>query len=83
MLLKMNAYEFMFLDPSEMKEFSTYYHDYNEDGNISFESLKEIVLSYPKFDKNLAITKLNSLYKKIKDSVSQYGGKEFYISNSF
>jgi hypothetical protein len=79
----MNGHEFTFLDSAEIKEFELYFDDYSLDnGNISYENLKEIVLSYPKFDKNLGITKLTLLYKKLKDSASQFGDRDFYISIS-
>jgi hypothetical protein len=76
----MNTYEYMFLDPSEIKDFSLLYEEYGGDETmISYESLKEIVLSYPKYDKNISLAKLNSLYKQIKDNLSQYGDKEYVI----
>jgi hypothetical protein len=77
----MNSYEYLFLDPSEIKQFNdSYEYCCDDDGIISFESLKEIVLSYPKYEKSLSISKLNLFHKKIKESTLQYGEKEFYIS---
>jgi hypothetical protein len=76
----MNTYEYPFLDSSEIKQFITIYDEYaNEDDSITYDSLKNIVLSYPKFDKNITVLKLNSLLKKIKDNISQFGDKEYYL----
>ena len=43
--------------------------------------MKDIVLSYPKFDKNIIILKLNSLFKKFKNNLSQFGVTEYYLCN--
>jgi hypothetical protein len=82
--MKMNTHEYLFLDPSEIKYFNDVYEEYeNEDSTITYDSIKDIILSYPKFDKNITILKLNSLFKKIKDSLSQFGDKEYYLSKYY
>ncbi len=72
-----------FLNLSEIKYFSNLYDDFGGDDNgICYSSLKEIILSYDRFSKQITITSLNSFLKRLKENqISRISDSELIVCN--
>lgn len=71
-----------YLAPSEMKHFEKQFNEnpgatYNE---IPFDSFKDIVMAYSRFNKVVVNTCLDKIKKKVKEITSSQSDKELVIS---
>jgi hypothetical protein len=77
--------DFTFLNNSEIKHFSTLYEESGGDDNgITYSSLKEIVLSYDRFSRHIAVNNLNIFAKRLKEvQVNRINEGDMILCNNY